>query len=635
MNAPGVVFDIEADGLKPTKIHCLSLNNGKDFSTTDYDQMRKFFLNAKILVGHNIQRYDIPAVEKILGITIKAKLVDTLAISWYLFYDRVRHGLAEWGEAFGVPKPEVEDWENQPIEVYLHRCKEDVKINTLLWEKQWKFLLKLYGSEEEAWRLIDYLSFKMDCAREQERSRWKLDVDLCVEKRDLLQGMADEKRLELAKAMPQIAIKAKKTRPKKPFKQDGSYSATGSAWFKLLEEKGLPPEYVGVVEVVTGWKEPNPGSHDQIKEWLFSLGWVPTTFKYDKTPQGELRKIPQVQQDKTKGGGLCPSVKKLFDVEPNLRILDGLSILTHRISVLNGFLDNVDEEGYVQAQVQGLTNTLRFKHKVVVNLPGVDKPYGTDIRGCLVAPEGYELCGSDMSSLEDRTKQGFMLPYDPEYVKEMSTPGFDPHTALAVFAGEITAEEEEFFKQFDKLSEEEKEAAPNKDKELYKKVKAVRKIYKSVNYACVYGAGGPKVALTAGVSERKGYELVEAYWKRNWSVKAIAEEQIVKTCNGSKWLYNPVSKLWYSLRNEKDRFSTLNQGTGVFCFDTWVKHIREERPQLTGQMHDEIIQCVKIGFRKQCEALLKRAMDKTNKLLKLNRELGCSVDFGNSYAEIH
>lgn len=151
----------------------------------------------------------------------------------------------------------------------------------------------------------------------------------------------------------------------------------------------------------------------------------------------------------------------------------------------------------------------------------------------------------------------------------------------------------------------------------------------------MYGAGGPKVALTAGVSERKGYELVEAYWKRNWSVKAIAEEQIVKTCNGSKWLYNPVSKLWYSLRNEKDRFSTLNQGTGVFCFDTWVKHIREERPQLTGQMHDEIILCVKIGFRKQCEALLKRAMDKTNKLLKLNRELGCSVDFGRSYADIH
>lgn len=617
MNAPGVVFDIEGDGLKPTKIHCIALNNGKNFSTTKYDQMRKFFTSAKILVGHNIQRFDIPHIERLLNIKINAKLVDTLALSWYLFHERRRHGLAEWGEEFGVPKPAVEDWEDQPIEVYVHRCEEDVRINTLLWEKQWKFLVKLYGSEEEAWRLIDYLSFKMDCAREQERSKWKLDVNLCVEKRNTLQAMADEKVIELSKAMPMVEVKVKKTRPKKPFKKDGTYSATGEPWFKLLEEKGLPHEYDGVVEVVTGHKEPNPGSHDQIKAWLFSLGWQPTTFKYDKTPAGDLRKIPQVQQDKTKGGGLCPSVKKLFDKEPNLKILEGLSILTHRISVLNGFLDNVDEDGYVQAQVQGLTNTLRFKHGVVVNLPGVDKPYGADIRGCLVAPEGYELCGSDMTSLEDRCKQHYMWPFDPEYVKVMMAPDFDPHLDLAQFAGALLPAQV---------------AAHVRGDEDHG---AIRKLYKTVNYACVYGAGGPKIALAAGCSERKGYELVEAYWKRNWSVKAIAEEQIVKTCNGSKWLYNPISKLWYSLRHEKDRFSTLNQGTGVFCFDTWVKHIREERPQLTAQFHDEVVLCVKIGFRKQCKDLLMRAMDKTNKLLKLNRELGCSIDFGNSYAEIH
>ena len=128
--------------------------------------------------------------------------------------------------------------------------------------------------------------------------------------------------------------------------------------------------------------------------------------------------------------------------------MEGLSILTHRISILNGCLGNIDEDGYIQARIQGLTNTLRFKHQVVVNLPGVDKPYGTDIRGCLIAPEGYELLGSDMCSLEDRTKQGFMKGYDPKYVEEMSAVDFDPHTGLAVFAGEITKEEEEFFKWY-------------------------------------------------------------------------------------------------------------------------------------------------------------------------------------------
>lgn len=305
----GTVFDAEFNGLKPTKIHCLSINNGKEFSTANYDHMRKFFLNADILVGHNIQRYDIPHIERLLGIKVKAKLVDTLALSWYLEPGRMLHGLAEWGEEFGVPKPVVEDWDNQPIEVYIHRCEEDVRINTLLWQRQWKQLLKLYGSEEEAWRLIDYLSFKMDCAREQERCRWKLDVDFCIERRDVLQAEAGNKTVELAKAMPRKPIIKEKTRPAKPFKKDGSYSATGVAWFELLKEHNLDADYNGVVKVTVGYEEPNPGSHVQIKDWLYSLGWVPETFKYDRTETGEIRKIPQVQQDKTKGPGLCASVK--------------------------------------------------------------------------------------------------------------------------------------------------------------------------------------------------------------------------------------------------------------------------------------------------------------------------------------
>lgn len=621
---PGLVFDIEADGLKPTKIHCLSINTGKIHSTDNYENMRKALVNADILVGHNIIRYDIPAIERLLNIKIKAKLVDTLALSWYLEPNRPKHGLADWGEDFGIPKPLVEDWENQPIEVYIHRCEEDVKINTKLWQQQWKQLVKLYESEEEAWRLIDYLSFKMDCAREQERSRWKLDVAFCTERRDVLLAEAELKKKELAEAMPKVPVFVKKTKPKKPYKQDRTLSATGAAWFELLKEHGYHPDYDGVVEVIKDWKEPNPGSHDQIKSWLYSLGWKPETFKYDRdTATGDMRAIPQVQQDKTKGPGLCPSVKKLYAKEPKLEILDGLSILTHRISVLNGFLDNVDEDGYVQAQVQGLTNTLRFKHKVVVNLPGVDKLYGADVRGCLVAPEGYELCGSDMSSLEDRTKQHYMWPYDPAYVKEMMTPDFDPHLNLAEFAKELTKEKVMAYK-LEQLSPEE-----------MKLVKVIRHMYKQVNYACVYGAGGPKVAITAGVPERKGYELVEAYWKRNWSVRAIAEAQVVKTCNGGKWLYNPVSKLWYSLRAEKDRFSTLNQGTGVFCFDTWIKNFRKKRPQLTGQMHDEVILCIKKGHREQCIKLLRDALNETNQELQLNRELDISIDFGDSYAQIH
>ncbi|AMO43517.1 putative DNA polymerase [Pseudomonas phage O4] len=622
------IFDIEADGLKPTKIHCLSvMKNGKLFSTTDYDKMRAFFENAKIVGGHNIYRYDIPNIERLLGIKVKCKLVDTLPLSWYLEPTRKRHGLAEWGEEFGVPKPKVDDWENLAAEEYIHRCEEDVKINSKLWDRQWKQLFKLYdGDPDKVWKFIDYIMFKMDCAAEQERSRWKLDVVHCKTSLKKLEKLKEEKVEELRLAMPPVPVMATKQKPKKMYLKNkpNTLSEQGKAWVALLEEQGLPEDHEGVVEYIKDWKEPNPGSHEQIKSWLYSFGWVPETFAYKRNKEtGEVKKIEQVQQDKTLGPGLCSSVKKLYVKEPRLEILDGLSILTHRISVLNGFLNNVDDEGYVQAKVQGLTNTLRFKHEVVVNLPGVDKPYGADIRGCLVAPEGYELVGSDMSSLEDRCKQHYMWPYDPEYVKEMIKPDFDPHLDLAVFAGALSAHEVELYKAGFLKKEEEG------------LVKAMRKIYKSVNYACVYGAGGPRVAITAGVSTNEGYKLVDAYWQRNWSVKRIAEDQRVKVCNGMKWLYNPVSGFWYSLRHEKDRFSTLNQGTGVYCFDVWIGNFRKKRPQLTGQMHDEVILCVKKGHRKQAEKLLRDAIEETNKQLKLNRELDISVQFGDRYSDIH
>lgn len=613
----GVIFDLEGDGHTPNKIHCVSVNMGGQIHTTsDYDKMRKFFLSTKILVGHNIMRWDIPVIERLLGIEVKAKIVDTLALSWYLYPDRKRHGLEFWGEDFGVKKPEIGDWEGLTQEEYEHRCEEDVKINEILWRKQWLYLKRLYGSEEEAWRLIDYLTQKMSDAREQERSRWKLDEQKCREGLSKMEEEKEEKSALLAEVMPKVPVITKKTRPKKCFKQDRTPSAYGQAWFDLLEEKGLPKDYKGIVEVVSNYKDPNPNSIPQIKDWLYSLGWKPVTFKYDRNKEtGDIRKIEQI--NKPFGEGICDSIKELYEAEPQLELLDGLFVISHRISILKGFLENVDDGGYIQARIQGFTNTLRFKHKVAVNLPGIDKPYGTLVRGCLVAPDGYELCGSDMSGLEDRTKQHYMWEYDPEFVKQQMADDFDPHTDLAVFSGALTKEQEQAYKDGDKSH------------------KPIRVIYKSVNYACTYGAAGPTVARTAKVSTPRGYELVEAYWKRNWAIKEIADSCKVKTVNKQKWLFNPVSKLWYSLRYEKDRFSTLNQGTGVFVFDTWVANIRKRRKQLTAQFHDEVVLCIRKGVRDKCTKLLGDALEETNEQLGLNRRMDIDVQFGNSYAEIH
>ena len=614
-----VVFDIEADSLTPTKIHCLSaMISGKLKSTTNYENMRKFFTSDKVLVGHNIIRYDIPAVERLLGIKVKATLIDTLAISWYLEPKRNVHGLDGWGNELGVAKPKIDDWEGLTIEEYIHRCGEDVKINTLLWDRFWKHLNLIYDTEEQVLSFLKYLTFKMHCAMLQEKSRWKLDEKLCEESLDLLLAIQDQKRAELESGMPKVPIYKTKSKPAKMYKINGKLSKDGERWVDLLKEQRLHPDSTAPVKFIDGYNEPNANSIPQLKDWLFSIGWVPQTYKYKRNKEtGDVKKTPQINNLDVDDPGLCDSVKGLYEVAPCLEALDGLFVANHRVGILKGFLGNLDGDGYIQAQVQGLTNTLRFKHKTAVNLPGIDKPYGSIVRGCLIAPEGFELVGSDMSSLEDRCKQHYMWSHDPEYVKTQMEDDFDPHIDLAIVAGKLTEEQGNDYKAGDKSH------------------KPVRTVYKKVNYTCTYGAGGATVARSAGVSTQEGTELVEVYWKRNWAIKAIAEECIVKEVRGQKWLYNPVSKFWYSLRALKDRFSTLNQGTGVFCFDTWVMCVLNKREQLTAQFHDEIVLCVRTGLREKATRLLKNCIEEANDILKLNRRLDVQVEFGTTYADIH
>lgn len=626
MNDNIAVFDIEADGLNPTKLWCLAVKDKKGSrATPDYDRMRSFFSKTEVLVGHNIILYDIPSVERILNIKVNALLVDTLALSWYLYPERIKHGLEAWGEEFGVPKPEIDDWENLSIEEYLHRCTEDVKINSLLWEKMYNHLKELYDTEEDIWNFIRYLSSKMDCAREQERSKWKLDVDRCRTQLEELQAIQTETVAKLTSAMPKVKKYVSKSRPAKPFKKDGSYSATGANWFALvrrthpqLSEQEVE-SFDGTIDVVHHEEEGNPNSHIQVKDWLYSLGWKPETFKYDRDKDtGEIRKIPQINLEH--GAGICPSVSKLYDKDRNLSLLEGLGVVSHRISILNGFLNSVDREGFLQAQIAGLTNTLRFKHKTIVNLPKVGKPYGDYVRGVLIAPEGYELCGSDMSSLEDRLKQHYIYPYDPDYVNEMNRSDYDPHLSLALLAGAISYEAMQAY--IDGTN---------------KSIKPIRDIFKNGNYACQYGAGPARLALTADISKKEAEKVYNAYWEKNWAIKEVAKHQRVKTIRKQMWLQNPINGFWYSLRYEKDIFSTLVQGSASYVFDRWLAIFRAIRPQLTAQFHDECVLLIpkRQGVREKCEALLRGSIKTLNEQLKLNRELDIDVQFGARYSDIH
>jgi hypothetical protein len=433
-----------------------------------------------------------------------------------------------------------------------------------------------------------------------------------------------------------------RSEPKGIYKKDGELSAVGKRWFESLEEKdgnltdagkrwyshleeqGLPKTTRGKISVIADWEKGNPGSHAQIKDWLYSLGWQPRTFKYTRQADGSEKAIPQVRKE----GELCDSVKELIEHDPAIEQLDGLTVLDHRLGFVQGFIDTAvkrdDGTYWVEFGVSGFTNTFRFKHvKPLANMPGVDKPYGKEIRGLILAPDdSYELIGSDVVSLEDNTKRHYMKPLDPEYVEEMSVEGFDPHLNLAMFDGQCTQEE------IDQYNEG--------VTDVVNRLKPMRKSYKATNYSATYGIGKAKLARDLKCTVKAAQALLDAFWKRNWAIKEVTRQAKTKTLkDGSLWVFNPVSGFWMSLRNHKDIFSTLNQSTGVFVFDSWLAHVLNCGFKVILQYHDEWLAYVPRGMREESEALVVEATQKLNKGLQLNVEIQSDTAFGDTYAECH
>jgi len=641
------IFDVEANGLLDTvtKIHCLSyailgednsiLSKG---SITNYDEMRLFIQYQECLVGHNVIRYDIPLLEKILDIKFKEDLciVDTLGLSWYLFPNtrnekgqtviRRSHGLEAWGIELGTNKISIENWDNLTSEEYIHRCEEDVNITISLWVKEKTLLHKIYDSD--IWRVIHYISFKLDCAREQEENPIFIDVESCKKYLEQITVERTKRIEELASHMPKNTKYKTLKKPKTLEKADGTISRAGEKWLSLIRDSGVI-EDVEELQVISSIEDGNPASVSQVKNWLYSLGWIPTVFKDSVSKTGEVKEVAQISTE----GEICPNIQRLYPQYPFLEALEGLTILNHRRGVFECFLESVDKKGYVQAQMDGFTNSFRFKHrKPIANLCKISKPWGKEIRSLITVPnDEYILCGSDMTALEDSTKQSFMYFFDPEYVTQMRVPGYDPHLDIGVLAGLITEEESEYFKRMKKL----KEPKTKEQEERFHEIENKRYLAKTVNFACVYGAGPPKIAKTTGMSLKEAQLLHSTYWRRNKAVKQVANNLEKKIIDGQLFIFNPVSKFWYVLRSEKDSFSVINQSTGVYCFDCYLRGCRKRGIKVSLQYHDEQAFILKKGEEDRIRQIISESIKDVNDEVKLNVPLGCSVDFGNNYSLIH
>lgn len=631
------------------------------FEGSQRDDIEKFLNREIIMVMHNGICYDKNAL-KILGYNVdKVHFVDTLALSWYLDLNRDKHGLESYGDEFGVPKPEIKDWKDLTQEDYNHRVREDVKIQYQTYKKLKRMFEELYGEMSDyefcTHKVVKYLNFKMEQLSEQQETRIQVDVKKAKALVEELTVKLEEKVAQLATVMPKVPIYSKHTKPAKPFKKDGSLSATGLKWKELCERSGVDFDFEGEIKAIKGYNDPNPQSPQQIKDWLFSFGWNPKTFKHSRGEDGTEKRIPQIYVQGT-GGQICPSIEELAEKIPDVGELVGMGVIKHRKGAVQGFLDSLVFDNFVEAGANGFTNTLRLKHrKPCVNLPSSRVLYGAEVRSCLMARNGMLLGGADLSSLENRIKFNLQLPYDREYVFSQMSEDFDPHLEIAKEALLLTTAQVNFYKIVKEGFPVEKYCLDDELKgyleypedlkaDLVKKISEIRGKGKAANYALQYSCGVKTLARTAGVTEKVAKQMYKAYKKMNWSIDKIAEAQVKKKVSHGEYQLNPFNGFWYHLKTEKDSFSTLVQGTGSYILDLWLSYqfkLRNSEDfcfegsgvRLLATFHDEQVIEFKEEFKSDVERLVSDSLKKVNNRLKQEIEFGCDIQFGKTYADIH
>lgn len=649
------VADIESDGLLDTitKVHVLSFGYKKDGewkvdSTNNPEHIKRFFSNpTHVIAMHNGLRFDGPAVEKVLGIKVEATIIDTLAVAWYIDFGRPTYKLEQYGEEFGVPKPPISDWENLTYEEYRFRCSQDVQITIKLWEKLLAKLRLIYENEEDIIRIIKYLNFIMQCSAKQEEQKIAIDIEKINANLARFESMKEAKVEQLKQAMPKVPIVRAMAKPKEMFKKNGGLTMAAMKWEALN-----PPEGATEVKFISGYEDPNPNSVPQKKAWLYSLGWEPTTFSYKRDKvTGSVKKIEQIMTEEKE---LCPSVLKLKEKEPAIEVLEGISVLTHRIGLLKGLLA-ANKDGFI---VQGLTQlavTLRWQHSVVVNFPKVtgkgDIRDGKWIRECLIAGKDKKIVQSDLSGIESRTSDHYTFPINPGLIKETQQKYFDPHTKIAVVSNLMTADEEVWFKWKKENKERKERGEPelpvevfgslspsfkvDDEKKLMDKLKAARHKAKTTNYASLYQVGAATLSRNLGIPKKEAQSLIDAYWRIHFAVKVVTKTFKIKRVGEELWILNPISRFWHNLRNEKDAFSVVNQSSAVYCFNMWLLNITRQGVWPVLQTHDDLAIVCNEKDTEKVKDVINKAMENVNKQLKLNVELACEVQVGQNLSQTH
>ena len=385
------IWDIETDGLKPTVIWCLCAIKDGEMYTLEMptkEMVEELFSDVTEHVGHNIINYDIPAIERLLGVNVTGDVTDTLVLS-RLYNPQLDggHSLDAWGQRLKFPKGEYNDWTALTPEM-LEYCKQDVRVT----EQTLTFLekaLEPFGDTS-----ID-LEHRVQCAiNKQITNGWLLDqrkaFDLIAE----LKEKQNEVKEQVQQAFTPLPTFVKEIVPK--FKKDGNLSTVGL--------KFLGDEWQNVAGPFSriDWPEFNLASRQQIGRYLKLFGWKPDKF----TDNGQA-----IVDEKT--------LETVTDI-PEAQLIAEYLMVQKRIAQVQSWIDAVEDDGRVHGQVNAIgavTGRMTHSSPNMAQVPAVGVPYGADCRSCWIVPEGRKLVGVDASGLELRMLAHYMG--DEEYTNEI------------------------------------------------------------------------------------------------------------------------------------------------------------------------------------------------------------------------
>jgi len=572
------------------------------------------YLNeADMIAGHNWKGYDEEVLKDFFpDYKPKGLILDTFTASCLMFPEYYsRNSLESFTERLGLPvsKIQVDDWSHLHINMLI-RCIHDIMINDMV-------LAHLYqiACHDEDKFGVDWMDAFMIEGEVSRVHCHQTDFGVWFDQ-EKARGLIDKWDLELdrmeASVVSKAPLKAKKkgVEVKDPFLKSGKYSKMVTDWFED-DEYGWIGSVCGPFSRIE-WIPLNINSHQQVKDFLFTLGWVPTTYNSKKTSEGGFKRTsPKLTEDSFESlpDGLGQELANYF-------------VLSHRRNILENRKDPDKKGAFAKLRADGripaeamtcATPTSRFRHSgVIVNLPSPGAPYGAELRECFGSgPEENDFfVGVDLSGIEARMLAHFCFPFEggPEFA-EMVLHG-DWHSVNKGIWG------------------------------------VPRNIAKNCLYALMYGAGDAKLGGMAGKNKKAGGKMKSDFFEANPAYADLISnlEAEYMTMGG---FIKGIDGRKFFVRNKKDLLNTYLQGNSAIIFkhwlvgiDVWAGENLRDKTEVCQQViayHDEVEYYVK-GDESYAHDLLCYAEGYAPRVgvkFRLNVELAAAGAIGFNWKHVH